>query len=260
MNTIRINLIQLRRLKSFNGSGWNVMRSAHFKRLVRTTLLVKPSQTARDELATTYQALLRVFLRLPMRGKLRNMGCPDNRKVGGYGVFILIKRNLRRLICVKGNRFMRTETSLNTADLKMVGFEFSNEDKITNILKRVASINNLIVAYDKIKLNLGNITPRVIRETLVEMRKVKLGDLSADLNRGRFRFKPARPVMTPKRFGGERPLPISSSSDKIVHQAIKQQLELVFEPLFMERSHGFRPNRGCHTAFNQVKIKFGGVR
>lgn len=34
-------------------------------------------------------------------------------------------------------------------------------------------------------------------------------------------------------------------------------LEVIFEPTFLDSSHGFRPNRGCHTALRQVKTQFG---
>lgn len=33
-------------------------------------------------------------------------------------------------------------------------------------------------------------------------------------------------------------------------------LEAIFEPTFSENSHGFRPNRSCHTALRQVKREF----
>jgi retron-type reverse transcriptase len=29
-------------------------------------------------------------------------------------------------------------------------------------------------------------------------------------------------------------------------------LEAYYEPHFSDRSHGFRPNRGCHTALSEV--------
>lgn len=34
-------------------------------------------------------------------------------------------------------------------------------------------------------------------------------------------------------------------------------LEAIFEPLFLDNSHGFRPNRGCHTALRKIKTQFG---
>ena len=37
-------------------------------------------------------------------------------------------------------------------------------------------------------------------------------------------------------------------------------LEAVYEPIFMDVSHGFRPNRSCHTALEQIKHEFTGAR
>ena len=54
-----------------------------------------------------------------------------------------------------------------------------------------------------------------------------------------------------------RYLGIPSPRDRIVQDAMKTLLELIFEPTFSETSHGYRPGRGCHTALNHVKTKMG---
>lgn len=60
----------------------------------------------------------------------------------------------------------------------------------------------------------------------------------------------------------KRPLGIGSHipREKIVQAAIQQQLEKHFEPLFLNTSHGFRPNRGCHTAFKAIDAEFQSVK
>ena len=37
-------------------------------------------------------------------------------------------------------------------------------------------------------------------------------------------------------------------------------LEAIYEPTFSNRSHGFRPNRSCHTALMQLQRNFSGVK
>lgn len=49
-----------------------------------------------------------------------------------------------------------------------------------------------------------------------------------------------------------RPLTIPKPIDRVVHKAMMVALEATAEPLFVESSHGFRPNRGCHTAFKEI--------
>lgn len=38
---------------------------------------------------------------------------------------------------------------------------------------------------------------------------------------------------------------------------MKLVLEAIFEPTFLESSHGYRPGKGCHTALNYIKMKYG---
>lgn len=45
-----------------------------------------------------------------------------------------------------------------------------------------------------------------------------------------------------------------------VSQAKRMILEAIYEPLFLDCSHGFRPKRSCHTALDKLKYQFGGVR
>jgi RNA-directed DNA polymerase len=62
-------------------------------------------------------------------------------------------------------------------------------------------------------------------------------------------------VHIPKEKGKTRPIGISSVEDKIVQGAVREVLEAVYEPLFHERSYGFRPGRNAHDAMrtlNQV--------
>jgi retron-type reverse transcriptase len=53
-----------------------------------------------------------------------------------------------------------------------------------------------------------------------------------------------------------RPLTIASPLDKIVQEAMKLILEAIYEPLFLNCSHGFRPNRSCHTALRSISQSF----
>lgn len=57
----------------------------------------------------------------------------------------------------------------------------------------------------------------------------------------------------------KRPLGISSFTDKLIQEVLRMILESVFEPTFSEYSHGFRPNRSCHTALKTLKKEFRGV-
>src|SRR6266496_5577584 len=67
-----------------------------------------------------------------------------------------------------------------------------------------------------------------------------------------------RPLRRP--YGTLRPLGIPSFQEKLLQTVVKLILEAIYEPAFSEMSHGFRPQRSCHTALEQIKNEMYGVR
>jgi RNA-directed DNA polymerase len=69
-----------------------------------------------------------------------------------------------------------------------------------------------------------------------------------------YRPGPVRERHIPKegKPGATRPLGISNLEDKIVQRMTQKVLESIYEPLFLECSHGYRPKRSCHTAIKAL--------
>src|SRR5512138_2950710 len=84
------------------------------------------------------------------------------------------------------------------------------------------------------------------------MSEAKIDQVIALMRGERYRFAPVRRVLIPKKNGKLRPLGLPSWSDKLVGEVVRLLLEAYYEPRFSDRSHGFRPGRGCHTALTEV--------
>ena len=110
-----------------------------------------------------------------------------------------------------------------------------------------------------IKGNPGNMTQGSTKETLDGISMSYFSRLSEDLIKGKFNFSPTRRILIPKGPGkkGERPLSIANPREKIVQKALALILESIYEPIFTNNSHGFRPNKGVHTALKELYIKGG---
>jgi group II intron reverse transcriptase/maturase len=116
-----------------------------------------------------------------------------------------------------------------------------------------------LLAYGRLYSNKGAMTPGVDGETADGMTLKKIGRIIDALRHERYRFAPVRRVHIPKKNGRTRPLGLPSWSDKLVGEVIRLLLEAYYEPQFSDRSHGFRPGRGCHTALREVAVKWSGT-
>lgn len=116
-----------------------------------------------------------------------------------------------------------------------------------------------LLAYGRIYANHGAMTPGVTSETVDGMSQQKIDRIIEAMRHERYRFRPVRRVHIPKKNGKTRPLGLPTWSDKLVGEAIRLLLEAYYEPTFSDRSHGFRPRRGCHTALREVDHTWTGT-
>ena len=114
-------------------------------------------------------------------------------------------------------------------------------------------------AYGKIYRNAGAPTPGATEETVDGMSLEKIGKIIEALRYERYQWTPARRTYIPKKNGKTRPLGMPTWTDKLLQETLRQILEAYYEPQFSDYSHGFRPQRGCHTALQEIQYVWRGI-
>src|SRR5664279_3189534 len=130
---------------------------------------------------------------------------------------------------------------------------------LDEIYRQLFNPSLYLLAYGRIYSNQGSMTPGATTETVDGMSMGKIGRIIDAVRHERYRFSPARRVYIPKKNGKMRPLGLPTWSDKLVGEVVRLLLEAYYEPTFSDRSHGFRPGKGCHTALREVTHTWRGT-
>jgi len=118
----------------------------------------------------------------------------------------------------------------------------------------IKHIDILKIAYAKILDNTGvsfGKSKEVNEEYFIQLNK--------ELGIGSYQCQPSKRIYIKKKDGKDRPISIPSFKDKIVQESIRMILEAIYEPIFVDNSHGFRPNRSTHTALKEIRNKYTAV-
>ena len=119
-----------------------------------------------------------------------------------------------------------------------------DENALQRAFKRLR--NNAAVGVD-------GITKQEYGENLAD----NLRDLHGRMKAGKYRHQPLKRVHIPKGNGKTRPIGISATEDKIVQNALREVLEIVYEPILYDCSYGFRPGRSAHDAVRFLNNEAG---
>ncbi len=119
---------------------------------------------------------------------------------------------------------------------------------------KILDKDNLNRAYKRVKANKGapGIDGMTIEEALPWLKEHN-HELVERIRRGKYRPSPVRRVEIPKPDGGIRKLGIPTVIDRMIQQAMAQQLMPIYEPLFSDNSFGYRPGRGAEDAIRRIK-------
>ena len=132
----------------------------------------------------------------------------------------------------------------------------TKEGRYNGIIRILADPAFLQYCYMLIKGKPGNMSKGINNETLDGIDFQWFLDTANEIKSGKFDFTPARRVLIPKPGRKEtRPLGVGAPREKIVQKGIQAILETIYEPKFLNCSHGFRPERSTHSALKILHLK-----
>ena len=121
------------------------------------------------------------------------------------------------------------------------------------LIDEILDRQNMILAVKAVKSNKGAAgVDNVTVDELDEYFRKNWNRIKSEILSKKYKPQPVRRVYIPKANGGKRPLGIPTVGDRTIQQATARKLTEIYDPTFSDYSHGFRPNRSCHTAMAQV--------
>src|SRR5438094_6297707 len=149
--------------------------------------------------------------------------------------------------------------SARTGDKLRAISEVARKGRRVKDLRRLMNHPDLwMQAYLNIQGNKGALTRGTDITTMDGYSPERAANLVTLIRERRYKPKPVRRVNIPtKTVGKSRPLGIPSADDKLVQEVVRMILERIYEPLFKDSSHGFRPKRSCHTALRTLRFCTG---
>ena len=136
------------------------------------------------------------------------------------------------------------------------------EEVFTRLYRYLLRPDIYYQAYQRLYKNKGAATKGVNQDTADGFSEAKIERIIQSLANETYQPTPVRRLYIAKKNNSKkkRPLGVPTFTDKLVQEALRMILEAIYEPLFLDCSHGFRPKRSCHTALKKLKYQFGGVR
>ena len=140
-------------------------------------------------------------------------------------------------------------------DLTRIGEKARREPDLvfTSLYHHICDVENLRACYDTLEARKATGVDGVTKAEYGENLEENLQDLSARLKRMGYRPGPKRRSYIPKPGSAKgRPLGISNLEDKIVEAATKRTLEPIYEAVFEDSSHGYRPGGNQHKCLDAL--------
>jgi group II intron reverse transcriptase/maturase/CRISPR-associated endonuclease Cas1 len=123
----------------------------------------------------------------------------------------------------------------------------------TATLSDIITLKNLKRAYAQISKSAVGLD-RVSVELFEEDLHASLQEIVDEVTQGRYTPEPLSRIYIPKEGTTQlRPLGIGALKDKVVQKTLAMELSAYFEPLFSDKSYGYRPGKGTLKAVARTK-------
>lgn len=196
-------------------------------------------------------------------GNNGTLALPKGRKVLGKRSFVvgnnnrMISNNQKDIVAEgrKANSNQRDRLIIpQGCEMLLDQLHNSNDpDRRGKLIHYVADMQTLMLAYELIKSKVGNMTHGADKETLNGVTLNYLRKISMELRSGKYKFTPARRIYIPQPgMTQKQPLSIASLREKVVQKAMELVQSIIYEPMFLPCSHGFRPNKSTHSALKMI--------
>ena len=139
----------------------------------------------------------------------------------------------------------------------------ANSDEIfTKMFRYLLRTDIWYEAYKHLYANNGAATKGVNEDTADGFSEAKVKRIIQELRSGNYQPTPVRRTYIAKKSNPskKRPLGIPTFTDKLVQEVLRMVLEAIYEPVFLDCSHGFRPERSSRTALKSLRLEFAGAR
>lgn len=138
----------------------------------------------------------------------------------------------------------------------------NKDEAFTRLYRYLLRLDIYHIAYKNLYANGGAGTMGINKDTADGFSEEKIAKIIKMLTDETYQPLPVRRTYIEKKGNNakKRPLGIPTFTDKLVQEVLRMILEAVYEPVFLDCSHGFRPKRSCHTALQSLKKEFNGTR
>ena len=235
------------------------------KCLNRNRTFVRACESRRNqyqELSLTATIILDIIgmtkriLRVNIPVVVVTVGLPKSRKRYGNGGLVVVATKTQVFSNTSKVMFRECEV-IQRRELTTFNLVMGHKKLVQNLdnrfyLDKICNPERLIQAHKLVSKKKASSSKGIDSETLDIYSKDTIYSVSNNLKDHSFKFKPIKRVEIPKSNGGVRKLGIPTPRDKVIQKVMAMALEEIYEPKFLNSSHGFRPKRGTHSALKSV--------